>query len=114
MSNCKIAYRYERDNNLEYAFGFKVLSDDIGTYTIINDKFININKNDLNKVITVHKSLYPYTLYAKRVYGVTYEQDWYVTDCHSHIINSGGSPAWMWSILCKMKYANEWYQKINY
>jgi len=114
LSNCKIAYRYERDNNSEYAFGFKVLSDDIGPYTIINDKFININKNDINKVIAVNTSLYPYTLYAKRVYGVTYERDWYVSDHNSHIVNSGGSPAWMWSILCKMKYANEWYQKINY
>ncbi|MCF6184056.1 MAG: hypothetical protein L3J56_05430 [Bacteroidales bacterium] len=114
LSNCKIAYRYERDNKSEYAFGYKVLSDDIGPVDIINDKFIKINKNDLNKVISVHKSLYPHILYAKRVYGVTYERDWYVSGNHSHTINSGGSPAWMWQISCKMKYANEWYQKVNY
>lgn len=112
LNRCKISYRYERDNNSEFAFGFKIKSDDFGTSTIINDKFVSIHKSNINKGINVQKRLYPYYIIASRVYGVTYERDWYVSNSNSHYVYIGGS--WVWAIKCKMKYSNEWYQKVDY
>ncbi|MCD4791604.1 MAG: hypothetical protein K8R54_00095 [Bacteroidales bacterium] len=113
LKDCKIKYRYERDNKSEFAFGFKIRNGNYRSKTLINDKFIKIHKTDLNKDITVNKRLHISTTYiADRVYGVTYERDWYVSDNNSHSIYIGGSQDW--TILCKMKYSNEWYQKVDY
>jgi hypothetical protein len=110
--SCGISERYESDRKSEYGGHFFRTINGGSALGFMDEKsYVKIHKNDLNEEISINARLYPTNqILADKIYGITYEYDWYILSGHLVVISTDPLIA----AKCRMKYEHEWYQKVNY